>query len=227
MTRRAKIVITPTDEDYQQTKRIKRTGVSLGSPFKELAEWIGANYDVQVLNILYDIVDPGNRPRLSVILETEEDALKFRGGTFGNFHQIDQKRVRERFETILSEQRGHRFNVEWLFVIFVAFEPVARMEANESVTEEEIRRLKARLANKDLWEISRCFDSVTFFFYKDAQVKQYEAAGLKNTYAQEYSRLVEPYDEFGYLKKRGVSVGFDSKENFDTNFQSNWYYYYK
>lgn len=32
---------------------------------------------------------------------------------------------------------------------------------------------------------------------------------------------------FGYLRKRGVSVCFDSKENFDTNYQSNWYYYYK
>jgi len=87
--------------------------------------------------------------------------------------------------------------------------------------------LKAKLANPDLWEISRCFDSVTFFFYTDAQVKRYEAEGFREKYSREYSLLIEPYDEFGYLRKRGVSASFDSKENFDTNYQSNWYYYYK
>lgn len=220
-------MITPRDEDYQQTKRIKRTGVPLESPFKELADWVSAEYGVHVLNVVYETVIPDHRPRLSVVLETEGDALKFRNDAFGNFNRIDQKHVREHFERILSEQRDLRFKLEGLFVIFVAFEPVARVEANESVMEEEIHRLKAKLANEDLWEISRCFDSVTFFFYTDAQVKKYEAAGLKSTYGQEYSRLVQPHDEFGYLRKRGVSVAFDSKENFDANYQSNWYYYYK
>ena len=153
--------------------------------------------------------------------------MKFRSDAPVNFNQVDQRRVRERFETIILELRDLRFNVEKLLVIFVAFEPVSRIEANESVTKEQIHRLKAKLANKDLWEISRCFDSVTFFFYTVAQAKQYEAAGLRHLYAEEYSRLVSAYDEFGYLQKRGVSVFFDSKENFDTNYQSNWYYYYK
>jgi hypothetical protein len=220
-------MITPRDDDYQQTKRLKRTGAPLESPFKELADWVGAKYGVRVLNVVYDTVIPDNRPRLTVILETQEDAVKFRDGALGNFNRIDQKSVQEHFQTILSEQRDLRFNTRRLFVIFVAFEPIARVEANESVTKEEIRRLKAKLANKDLWEISRCFDSVTFFFYTDAQMKQYEAGRSRDVYAEEYSRLVERYDEFGYLKKRGVSVRFDSKENFDTNYQSNWYYYYK
>jgi len=220
-------MITPRDEDYKQTKRLKITGFPLESPFKELADWVSAKYRVHVLNVVYDTVMPDNRPRLSVVLETEEDALKFRNGALGNLNKIDPKRVQERFESILSEQGDLRFKLERLFVIFVAFEPVARVEANESVREEEIRRLKAKLANEHLWEISRCFDSVTFFFYTDAQVKQYEAAGLRAAYGQEYSRLVQPHDEFGYLQKRGVSVSFDSKENFDTNYQSNWYYYYK
>ena len=186
-------MITPRDEDYQQTKRLKKTGAPLKSPFKELADWIGTNYGVRVLNVVYDTVIPDNRPRLSVILERQEDALKFRKGALGNFNRIDQKRVQERFESILLERRD----------------------------------LKAKLANKDFWEISRCFDSVTFFFYTDAQVKQYETAGLREACAREYSHLVQPYDEFGYFERRGVAVYFDSKENFDTNYQSNWHYYYK
>jgi hypothetical protein len=217
----------PTDEDYQETKCLKRTGAALKSPFKELAHWVEANYGVRVLNVFYETLTPGDRPRLSVILETQEDALKFRHGEFGNFNATDQKRVQEQLQTILAGQRDLRFKTEGLFVIFVAFEPVARIEANESVTAEELDALKAKLANEDLWQISRLFDGVTFFFYTDAQVKRYEAAGLRDAYAREYSRVVEAYDEFGYLRKRGVSVHFDSKENFDNNYECNWYYYYK
>lgn len=219
-------MITPSDDDYQETKRLKRSGAPLKSPFKEIAEWVAAEYRVRVLNVVYDTVTY-NRPRLIVILETQEDALKFQNGPFGDFNRIDQKRVQEHFETILAEQDDHRFNVEGLFVIFAAFEPIARMEANESVTKEELHRLKLKLDNKELWEISRLFESVTFFFYTDAQVKEYEAAGLRDLYAQEYARLLQAYDEFGYFRKRGVSAYFDSKENFDTNYESNWYYYYK
>ena len=194
------------------------------SPFRELADWVGANYGVRVLNVVYDTIEPGNRPRLSVALETQKDAQKFRVPP-GNFNPKDQKRVKEHFEAILSEQRALRFNVAGLFVIFEAFEPVAILEAHERVTKEEVRRLKARLAKEDLWEIHRCFDQVTFFFYTDAQVKQYKAAGLRDLYSQEYSQLVRPNDEFGYVQKRGVPVRFDSKENFDTKYQSNWFYY--
>ncbi|HSF66558.1 MAG TPA: hypothetical protein VLA67_03910 [Nitrospiraceae bacterium] len=219
-------MILPSDDNYQETKRLKRSGAPLKSPFKEIAEWIAAEYRVRILNVVYDTVTY-DRPRLIVILETQKDALKLQDGASGDFNKIDQRRVHERFETILAEQDDHRFNVEGLFVIFAAFEPVARMEANESVTKEELDRLKLKLNNKDLWEISRLFESVTFFFYTDAQVRKYEAAGLRDLYADEYARLLQAYDEFGYFQKRGVSANFDSKENFDTNYQSNWYYYYK
>ena len=219
-------MITPSDDDYQETKRLERSGAPLISPFREIAQWVAAEHGVRVLNVIYDSVTY-DIPRLIVILETQKDALKFQDGASGDFNKIDQKRVRERFETILAEQDDHRFNVEGLFVIFAAFEPVARMEANESVTKEELDRLKLKLNNKELWEISRLFESVTFFFYTDAQVRKYEAAGLRDLYAEEYARLLQAYDEFGYFQKRGVSAYFDSKENFDTNYQSNWYYYYK
>jgi hypothetical protein len=216
----------PSDQDYQQTKRLKKNGIPLESPFRELAAWVSADYGVHVLNVVYDTIQPDHRPRLSVVLESHEDAQKFRVPP-GNFNEEDQKRVSERFEIILSRQSDLRFKIERLLVIFVAFEPVARIEANECVTKKEIHRLKARLANEDLWEISTCFDQVTFFFYTDAQVKRYEASGLRDLYSKEYSCLVRPYDEFGYLQKRGISVNFDSKQNFDTNYKSNWFYYYR
>lgn len=219
-------MITPRDEDYLQTKIIKRTGASLESPFKELAAWIAAQYGVHVLNVVYDTVIPDNRPRLSVVLESEADVARFRAGALVNFNAIDQKRVKERFESTIAEQNDRRFPTAGLFVIFAAFEPVARAEANESIPEQEVHDLQARLANEELWEISRWDEHVTFFFYTDDQVKRAQALGLTEKYAKEYARLVERYDEFGYLKKRGISVAFDSKENFDNNYEGTWHHYY-
>ena len=133
-------MIMPSDEDYQLTKRLKRSGEPLESPFKELADWISSNYRVHVLNVVYDtiVVARRNFLRLSIVLEMQADALKFRESAWGNFHEADQRRVRDQFETILSQQRCHRFNAEGLFVIFEAFEPVARIEANLRVGQDEI-----------------------------------------------------------------------------------------
>ena len=158
-----------------------------------------------------------------MIVETEKDVATFKDGL--NFRKLDQQRVGEQFGVILSMMRETRFSTEGLFVPFVSFEPAAITEANESVTEEQVERLKNKLANKDLWKISRLFNSVTFLFFTNAQVAKY--AGLRETCSQEYLRLVEPYDEFGYVKKRGLRVHFDSKEIFDTKYNSSWFYYYR
>lgn len=220
-------MITPSDDDYQQTKQIKKSGRTLESPLKELADWFEATYEVPVLNVFYDTVVPDDRPRLNIVFDKESDALKFRNGPLGNFNKIDQKRVSEQFSSILEQRGRHNIKTKDLFVIFTAFEPIARVEANESVSEKEIDALKKGLGNEDLWKISRLFDSVTFMFYTDDQAKEASQQGLLEKYLHEYSKLVAKYDEFGYHEHRPVSASFDSKENFDTNFQSNWYYYYK
>jgi len=49
--------------------------------------------------------------------------------------------------------------------------------------------------------------------------------GAQAIYAREYSKIIHPYDQWGYIQKRGVAVSLDSKENLDTNYKSNWFYY--
>ncbi len=219
-------MIMPSDKDYRETKRLKKSGRPLPSPYRELADWIASAYGVQVLNIRYETVIPDSRPRLNVILEWERDQKKFTDRR-GNFDQGKENQIREQFERLLVEQRVREIETERLFVIFSAFERVARIEANEKVTEADLDRLKRALANPDLWHISRLFDSATFFFYTIAQAEGYEVKGLRTPYAEEYLRLVKPHDEFGYVARTGILVTFDSKENFDTNYQSNWFYYYR
>ena len=101
------------------------------------------------------------------------------------------------------------------------------IEANENVTRAEVLQLKSELNHKDLWEISTCFSGVTFFLYTDQQVKECEKGDTQKLWADSYFDLLDQYNEFGYFKRDMFNICLDSKENFDNNYQSNWYYYYK
>src|SRR5262245_37459463 len=132
-------MIVPSDPDYQETKRIKLENLPLSWPFNELASHIQAAYDVQVLNIRYDTVMPDDRPRLSVVLEFEHDARKFKTEktNYFGFDERKQNQVREQFEKIVSISRQSQFTLDRLFVIFQSFEQVARIEANEAITDAQ------------------------------------------------------------------------------------------
>ena len=72
----------------------------------------------------------------------------------------------------------YSIHVSRLLVIFSAFEPVARAEANNHITTHEIATLKSTIGDKELWEIRKCFDTVTFFYYTHAQLRANEAKGM-------------------------------------------------
>jgi hypothetical protein len=220
-------MILPSDLAYKLTKQLKISGNPLLSPHRELAEWINVHYDVQVLNLILDTIEPGSQPRLNVILERAADEERFRQKPFLNFDKDAQLAVHQQFASLTKKVERQTIDVSRLLVIFSAFERVARIEANQRVTDQEIETLKASLADPELWIIRTSVDGVTFFLYTDAQLKAHRDMGARDLYMREYSRLTEPYDEFGYLRTRGVPVSLDSKENFDTNYQSNWFYYYR
>ncbi len=145
---------------------------------------------------------------------------------------VDSKKqlaIRHKFKEVLEEQSlyGHPYRTDNLWVIYGGFEPIARIEANDAVSEEEIEQLKTELDNKDLWLIRTAFSGVTFFLYTDEQLKQYENSAIKKQWAEKYFDLLERYNQFGYFKRESFNIYLDSKEKFDKNYASNWYYYYK
>jgi hypothetical protein len=217
-------MITCADREYKATKRIKQGKRRLAAPFDELARWIAATWKVTVLNVIYNRATLVHKPRLQVILEFAKEERKFHRGV--NYDEQKQQAIAGKFLEIIAGTE-HAFDVEGLFVVFSAFAPLALEEADSQISQRQVAKLKRRLANPDLWKIDRFFGHATFFFYTDVQVQRYEAKGKKAEYARAYFQLLKPHDEFGYLKETVFRVDFDSKQNFDENYQSNWYYYYK
>jgi hypothetical protein len=236
------MMIMPTDKDYQETKLIKQGKRNMNPDFLVLADWINSTFNVTVINIFFDTIDKkDNRPRLSIIFEYHKDELKFRNGLKGNYDSKKQKIIADKFrklvnqetrkisliDKLLNKKPDLKYNTEDLFVVFTSFEPIAKSEVNSTIPESEVKKLKKELDNPDLWEISRCFSGTTFFLYTDKQVKEYEDSIFIKEWTTKYFDILEPFNEFGYFKRDSFEINLDSKENFDNNYESNWFYYYK
>jgi hypothetical protein len=220
-------MITYFDPEYKLTKLVKRGKRHLGAPFLELARWIAATRKVNVLNIVRDAIPPDGRPRLQIILEHPGEMEKFREGPLGNYKRDEQRTVAARFKDLLADNGVKDFETDGLLVVFSSFAPLAKEEADSKITEKEIEGLKRRIGNPGLWKISRCFGSVTFFFYTDSQARKHERDGLAEAYASRYFELLKPHDEFDYIRLDEFRVRFDSKENFDKNYKGSWFNYYR
>jgi hypothetical protein len=218
-------MISTTDKEYVETKLIKLGRKRLCEPFDALANWIAVRWGVAVLNLVFDEATALHGPRLQVILEREDDLMSFRQGL--NFAQEAQDAIKGQFLVCRRQLDASPIDELSLFVVFSAFAPLARQEADERLGDEQIADLKKRIADPDLWEISRCFGKVTFFFYKDKQVKQRERDGMKAVYSKRYLEILKLHDEFDYVDERIFAVTFDSKENLDKNYGGNWFYYYR
>lgn len=231
----------PSDKDYKLTKKIKKGERQMNPEFVGLADWIKDEYEVEILNIIYDFIDNKEKqPRLTIIFEFYKDELKFRDGYVGNFDSDKQKIIEDKFHELVNDKirkgsilrplfdrNENKYKTNDIWVVFTSFEPIAKDEANSIIPESEVKKLKKELDNVDLWEISRAFSGVTFFLYTDRQVKDYENSETRKLWTQKYFDLLDKYNEFRYFKRDTFSIYLDSKENFDTNYQSNWFYYYK
>ena len=237
-------MITKVDKGYKLTKLIKQGKATIDDDFVELRDWIYKTYNVRPINIIYDLISGYKgklSPRLEIVFEFSKERNVFIKEDI-NYDQVKQEAINQQFKKILISKGftleknvwnmlGGRvftkYDTNNLFIAFSSFAPVAREEANGSIQTSDIKRLKDEINRTDLWEIATDFQSATVFFYTDSQAKDNEANGLKKNITKRYFDLLKQYDEFDYYKEDEFSIAFDSKENFDTNYESNWYYYYK
>ena len=226
-------MIISSDPDYLDTKLVKQGLKKLNPIFQELADWIDYNFQTKVLNIYYEKIKVSkNRPRLSIIFEFENEERRFQTPT-GFTDEKKEKIIIDKFIEIVNNNTttlqklisSPKFDTDEMFVIFEAFEPIARREVNHRIPQSDIEILKDEFKSKDLWEIYREFEMTVFFFYTNSQIQEHSNIGTIDLLRKKYYELLKMYDTFNYIKPNYNFITFDSKENFDTNFKGNWFYY--
>ena len=233
-------MVASSDIEYKKTKLIKQGKKRIAEKFENLAKWISENYNVNVLDIQEEFMKHNSRVRIAVHLETHRDAMEFREGEdwWTNFDSTKQSEIAEKYieignllkvptNGVLGKVVKRNPKVEDIFVSFSAFEPIAREEVNGLIPENRIEELYKELKLPEIWTISRCFGSATLFVYKDEQKEKIKNSAEFKMIEDKYFKLLKEYDEFNYWKRKNFGIGIDSKENFDDNYESNWYYYYK
>ncbi|WPO77073.1 hypothetical protein [Flavobacterium sp. KACC 22761] len=210
--------------------------------FVPLAEWIDKTYEVKTINIIYDTLD-NKTPRIQICFEFEKEKSKFLTQGISYFDKTKQKAIGEKFAEIINQQGLSKSNnliskilnsnnngiylTDNVFVVYGAFEPIAKIEATYKIKKEQTDKFINSFHNKDIWTISIGFTIPTFFMFTDEKVKEYDRSEIKKMWADKYYEFVKPFDEFNYFNRNDIQVFIDSKENFDKNYESNWYYYYK
>jgi hypothetical protein len=77
------------------------------------------------------------------------------------------------------------------------------------------------------WCTQRFTEPPIVFVHTDEQAQTLRTSPLRDTWADTYFEIAKRYDEFGYLDRTEIAIMVDSKENFETNYAGNWYYYFK
>ncbi|CAM3103625.1 hypothetical protein [Flavobacterium frigoris] len=218
-------MVSSGDKEYIESKAIKKGLKTMNSPFSDLANWIEIRFGVKPLNIVYDILEHNKRPRLQVIFEKYNDIVSFKAenGLFPNSER--QSIVENAFRNLIRNDK--KYFTDNLYVIFNSFEPIAKEEANSKINNLKLDKLKEDLKSEEIWEIRKNFNSGIFFFYTDEALNKNNNIETKQKFKNEYFQLIKECDEFGYLDEVNFSIKLDSKENFDNNYQSNWFYYHK
>lgn len=216
-------MMNPSDASYRQTRLIKQGAAAMPPLFRALAEWIAAHYSSPIpLNIIFDSNEPLHGPRLDVIFERKDAADSFMTERTISYDPDKQAAVKARFLELLRESGETMPGAERLFVIFSAFEPPARWEANSRMTPERIAEVEKSLSSTVIWKIRPGFGTAVIFFHTEAQLKMTEGSDFRQRCRDAYMAVLGRFDEFGYFRENPIGFAFDSKENFDSKYQGSW-----
>jgi hypothetical protein len=218
---------TLTDKLQFQAWAIKQGKHKPAIVHLELMDWMTKQFDVHALDFFCEIRDTSkgiSQQLIHMILETAEDVKQMQANHANN------TMITERFLKYLKSAdsnnhksdplKGNVFPVETnpFPKIIVTYRPMKEIDSkilNEMLEDEQRAILKTF---ESVWTMSMA----VVFYYTDAQVKENLTNG---TSAKITEALEQASEKFGY--DQGSLYRFDSKETFDRDYESNWYYYWK
>jgi hypothetical protein len=234
-------LITSSDKEYIQAKKVKQGKKQIDKDLVNLAEWISKEYKVKIVNIFHEIIKHDNRIKIGIAVESKADEIKFKisDEMWAEYNEKMQSEIAEKYlylenclkisngKTIFGKLKTRKPDLKNIFVSPSAFEPLAKEEANTLIPEKIIENLTAELKREEVWTLSRCFESVTLFVLKDEHKEKIKSSEFLNELENRYFQILNEYDEFNYWKRSEFNIEIDSKQNFDENYESSWFYYYR
>jgi hypothetical protein len=218
---------TLTDKSQFQAYAIMQGKHKLAAVDLEIMEWISKQFGVRALDFYCETREASKdlpQQLVHVILETVEDVKQIQAKHAD--HAVITERFLKYFKSVHLENPIRdplksnvlSFETNPFPQIIVTYRPfkAVKMEILQEMLNDEKRAILKTF--ESVWTISMA----VVFYYTDAQVKENLANG---TSAKINEALGQAAEKYGF--DPGSPYRFDSKEIFDRDYQSNWYYYWK
>lgn len=218
---------TLTDQSQFQASAIKQGKHKLATVHMELMDWITKQFDVRALDFCCETRKTSkgfSQQLVHVILDTLEDVKKMQTNRANSTLIIE--RFLRYFQSAGSsnpitdplKNTDLSFETNPFPEIVVTYRPLKGLDKKmvEEMLDDEKRAILKTF--ESVWTISQS----VVFYYTDAQVKETLTNGISTKINEALGQVAEKYGFDG-----GSSYRFDSKEAFDRDYESNWYYYWK
>jgi hypothetical protein len=217
---------TLADKSQFQAWTIVKGRHKLAVEHQEIMDWVSKQFDVHALDFYCETrvnSKSAQQQLVHVILNTVEDVKRMQA--HGNNPEVAEH-FSKYFKSVASHNpmldplksevlAGEKGPSSEIIVTYRPLKELAREILDEMLDDEKRAILKTF---ECVWTISQTI----IFYYTEAQVKENLANGISKKIIEQLRRTDEKYGS-----NRSATYGFDSKEVFDRDYESNWYYYWK
>ena len=170
---------------------------------QEIRDWIKKEFQVNVLYVFLE--NRKNKQLVHLILETGQDVKTMQADRATN--AVIAERFLKYFKSTDPSPE-----------IIITYRPLKDIDAKliSEMRDDEKRQVLKNF--ESVWTIS--MDVI--FYFTDAQVKENNANGISSKISEALNEVTKRYGS-----DQGSPYRFDSKECFDRDYESNWYYYWK
>jgi hypothetical protein len=226
-----------TDKSQLQAWAIKHGNYTLAPVHQELMNWMTKQFSVRALDFFCEVKNTSKgtpQQRVHVILETVEEVKQMQA------HHADNAIIAEQFLKYFKSAHLTGTIADPLKSTDLSFltNPFPKIIITYRPLKNLTGKTRQEMLDDDQRAILKTFESVwtmsqaVVFYYTDAQVKENLINGTSARIIEALGQVAEKYGfepgtSYNYGFNRGSSYRFDSKESFDRDYESNWYYYWK
>jgi len=220
-------LISAREPGYKETLQIKLGKAALSAPDTQLCAWVASHYGVTApLNVHYDEIHDGELPRLNIIFDRRGDAASFQKKDGFGFNTRKQGSVLKTARQLGVLDHLDAASQENTLVIFSELENAVRAEAVAAITDADIEAIRSVMPGPRAWLVSRIFGVAIVFFEADSDLSSKAGKHAQEAWRKALQAKSKEYDACRYFDTEPLRVSFDSRENFEKNYNGDWRAYY-
>lgn len=220
-------MILVDDETYYETLEVLRGNKQLPIIFSELKNWLLDEYQVEAHNFEFKKTKfnkIGKGYRLLILLSSWNDFL-----LMWSDHGYDTEK-----QTAIADKLyylAQKYDMENInkygdvFVAFVDFSHEMKTDYINQMYKLVGKQMAEKFAIYSVWDIHLKTTSVVVFYCREVNVKTNQFIGISKQIKDEFYETLHHLDEFNVFNYESFTVVFDNKENLDTNYEGNMFYY--